>query len=506
MLSLVYAVYLPSLVAVLVWNAVAVAVALKRRPQTPALWRWLCAISAFASPIGLLCDAGSMTAETRDMARLAWLYPLSFALAAAAWVGTLRRTGLRWWMVTPALFNAVMAAVHISRQVLYAGVPLGAWAEGVTMGYAVLQTVLTMPFYIFFPVLNNLPVLPIEGAPDARWWRRLHTAVALPCGICALAPLAFSPRGVEVLRSWRSVDAFPQTAARADLHPGIVVRVPAAGPRLGASLTSAADEMHALGARAVNLFVHHTLMERQGDQAALDAFLRTVRAGGATVVMTADYPVAWHRDPPRTGSEALSQSRDFHAFLARRFRPDILVPFVEPYGAFVAVTGLVIPPAEWRDTLREASRAIRQSAPGVRVGAYLGQLEEDGALYALLCEPASEVDVVGFSLYSLYASRREMDLALRRMEGWIDRHGCAREHWLFEFGQSPVTMGGEAAQAGYLRWGLRWAAGRPEFRGAFVFSLRDDAEKLGLLSAHGRRRQAWFEFQRMAALWPPATR
>ncbi len=78
----------------------------------------------------------------------------------------------------------------------------------------------------------------------------------------------------------------------------------------------------------------------------------------------------------------------------------------------------------------------------------------------------------------------------------MKEHGRGREHWVFEFGQSPLTMGGERAQSGYIQLVTRWAARLPDMKGACVFALGDYGEKTGLLNSVGRKRQADMEYRR----------
>jgi hypothetical protein len=94
-------------------------------------------------------------------------------------------------------------------------------------------------------------------------------------------------------------------------------------------------------------------------------------------------------------------------------------------------------------------------------------------------------------VYSLYAGVAEIDRRLDRVSGWLADGGGEREHWIFEFGQSPLTMGGEQAQAGYILHVLDWASREPAFRGACVFALADYAERMGLRAPSGRPRHAW---------------
>lgn len=127
----------------------------------------------------------------------------------------------------------------------------------------------------------------------------------------------------------------------------------------------------------------------------------------------------------------------FHKFLAERYRPDILVPFIEPYGAFTAVTGKTL---------------------------------------------------------------SDMEPVLSKTAGWIDEHGRGREHWVFEFGQSPLTMGGERAQSHFVQWIMGWGSRQPNVQGACIFALRDYEERMGLISSTGRKRMAFHDCQRLTTL------
>ncbi len=143
-----------------------------------------------------------------------------------------------------------------------------------------------------------------------------------------------------------------------------------------------------------------------------------------------------------------------------------------------------------------------EAAPGVRCAVYLGSTPNDEALYRRICRPGSLVDVVGFSFYAVYQTREEMNAVFSKVEGWIREAGQGREHWVFEFGQSPLTMGGELAQSHYIESVTAWAMRRPEMRGVCVFSLGDYAEKLGLVNSLGRKRRAFYDYQRVLSAIP----
>jgi hypothetical protein len=253
-----------------------------------------------------------------------------------------------------------------------------------------------------------------------------------------------------------------------------------------------------LGLRAVNLFVHDDLMADETKADRLRRFLERLREHDITIILTADYPVKWLSHPPSHRQDILDAMLPFHRFLARRYRPDILVPFIEPYGAFVVVANMELTPAEWMELLAAAAEAVRAEAPSVRCAVYFGQSENDRALYQWVCQPGGPVDVVGFSFYAVYQTREAMEASLAKAASWMNAYGRGKEHWLFEFGQSPLTMGGERAQSHYVQWVTHWAMRQPDVRGACVFALRDYEEKLGLLSAPGHRRQVYWACRRLA--------
>ena len=90
-----------------------------------------------------------------------------------------------------------------------------------------------------------------------------------------------------------------------------------------------------------------------------------------------------------------------------------------------------------------------------------------------------------------------MENVLTKVQAWIELDGRDREHWVFEFGQSPLTMGGESAQSHYIQCVTTWAMRQPEMQGVCVFALGDYAEKTGLLNSTGRTRQAYRDYQRL---------
>ena len=140
---------------------------------------------------------------------------------------------------------------------------------------------------------------------------------------------------------------------------------------------------------------------------------------------------------------------------------------------------------------------IHNTDPNVRCAVYLGHTENDLALYQRLCQPDSPVDVLGFSFYALFQTAEEMGEVLSNVQGWIEQYGGGREHWVFEFGQSPLTMGGERGQSCFIQRVTAWAKSQSEMRGVCVFALGDRGEKMGLLNSLGRKRPAYHDYRKI---------
>jgi hypothetical protein len=356
---------------------------------------------------------------------------------------------------------------------------------------------LTVNFlYIFFPIADLWPVSILPGRPDPQRARRVNFVPAVICAVLLALNLGVLARSHQIATSWqRPLSAATQPPC--GFRCGVVLRVPSDPFPTREHFQSEAERLRDLGATAVNLFVHDNLCANPLQADRLADFLDQLRQDGMSVILTADYPQQWATRPPGTPEEVQAAMLPFQRFLAARYGPDILVPFIEPYGAAVVMTGRSFPPEQWEDLLAKAADAVRAANPQVRCAVYLGHATQDRILYERVCAAGSPVQVVGFSFYSLFQTRQEMDTVLQEVARWIEQYGQGREHWIFEFGQSPLTMGGELAQANYIQCVATWAMRQVEMQGVCVFALGDYAEKMGLLNSMGRRRPAFRSYQRL---------
>jgi hypothetical protein len=488
--------YAPVMLGAILGNTAVCLLVFRRRKELGWRLRYAHYLAALLMLPGLVCNVGGTSPDGKSLVWGAWLYPAAFFLAAFANLASLRRDGLRWWLVPIPALNLWLGVVYLTRYLAYLGVPLGLAADGLHVTYSMVQTGTANLLYIFFPIFDLLPILTLPASPTRKWVRRLNLLPAAACFLLLALNVGLLPYGYRVAASWRGPVDLPP--ARADFRAGVVLREPSAGIAIDEHWDTELARIEDLGARAVNLFLHDDLMHDEARAAALERFLGRLRGRGVSIILTADYPQSWATAPPGSPEEVLAAMLPHQQFLATRFRPDILVPFIEPYGAFIVLGRATYPPEQWDGLLATASKAVHSVAPGVRCAVYLGSLDNDAALYRLVCRPGSPVDVVGFSVYSLFQTRDDMQATLAKVQGWIEQSGRGREHWVFEFGQSPVTMGGELAQSHYIQFVAAWAMRQPEMRGVCVFSLGDYAEKLGLVSSTGRKRLAFYDYQRLA--------
>ncbi len=446
---------------------------------------------------GLVCDVGGMFPRTSMLLWGAWIYPTAFLLASLAGWMSLRRDGWRWWLIPIPLLNLWLAVVYATLLLAYLGIPLGQGSDALHVAYAMVQCFTVNFLYIFFPILNLWPILLLPESPRRKWLARLNVVPALVCLLLLGLNIVLLPRGWQIAASWRQdVAAGLKMPQSRDFRAGVVLRIATDPFPTDEEFQTELAQLRDLGAEAVNLFVHDDLMQDDQHAASLERFLERLRSSGVTIILTADYPQSWAIHPPTSPEEVLAQMQAFQQFLAVRYKPDVLVPFIEPYGAFVVLSRQTYSAQQWEDLLARAIRPIHAAAPEVQCAVYLGSTANDAALYRRVCQANSPVDVLGFSFYAIFQTRGEMEEVLAKVAEWIRQAGSDKPHWVFEFGQSPLTMGGELAQSGYIQTVTRWALRQPVMHGVCVFALGDYVEKTGLITSTGRRRPAWYDYRR----------
>jgi hypothetical protein len=233
--------------------------------------------------------------------------------------------------------------------------------------------------------------------------------------------------------------------------------------------------------------------------AALDSLARSIedqRRDSVVLVVSLGYERN-AREAFRASPQRYLESRlDAVERIARRLRPDILLPARDPYTQGVRMLGRV-PLTWWQEYLRlaarDARRANRRTRVGVAASAFTGS---DSLLYAWAARADSPLDVVGFSFYPSYSGGASLAARFRVASRWME--GTTKPHWVFAAAGYPLTHG-EPSQAQAI-WGtLAWATSQAPVRGLIVESAGDYDELTGLRAPGGRVRPAIASVERAVA-------
>ena len=334
MFNAILFIYLPLMLGTLLWNGVACWLVFRNRQHDCQRFRSLHYLVLLLMLPGMVLDVGGMEPDAAFMLWAAWLYPGVFFLAALANSGVLRRDSFRWWLLPVPLFNLWFGVVYLTRYLAYLGVPLGVALETAQVAYAYAQSVTVNFLYIFFPIANLWPVLLLPNSSARKRTRFLNVVPATICLLILGLNLVFLPRGWQIAASWRQtvpIASRPQDFA--EFRGGVVLRVGSDPFPSADDFQGEVAQIQDLGVRAVNLFLHDDLMIHPSNAATLGHFIDELRKTDVTVILTADFPETWFARPPAGREEVLAVMGRFHQFLATQYHPDILVPFIEPYGA-----------------------------------------------------------------------------------------------------------------------------------------------------------------------------
>ena len=195
----------------------------------------------------------------------------------------------------------------------------------------------------------------------------------------------------------------------------------------------------------------------------------------------------------KTVEQEIRQSREAYTVarlkdvdrIARRLKPDYLIPAVDPLEEGSRVLGDQTP-QYWIDYFTRAARVAHYIYPRIKVGLPISSYgTRDSTLYAWAAQRGSPIDVVGFSLLAGFDGARSLDTHLRVAQRWMRQFPNPKEHWVFAAGGYPLVHG----EQNQLRtiWGvLAWATAETPIKGLVVYEAGDYYTVRGLQ----RRRRA----------------
>lgn len=234
-------------------------------------------------------------------------------------------------------------------------------------------------------------------------------------------------------------------------------------------------------------------------RASLDSLSRTldeVRRGGSKLIVTLGYPgvAATGARGPQPLDEA---SRIILVeMIARRLRPDYLLPALDPYGAGAVAVGQ-LPLERWKSYLTEATRVAQGASQRTRVAVSASSFtRQDSALYAWAASAESPLHAVGFSFAPGRRGARLLSAGTGAAERWMRLSRSPKEHWVWSARGYPVAHG-EASQEHALWGALSWATSQSAIKGIVIADAGDYESASGLRAPDGRFRPATFAVKRV---------
>jgi len=421
---------------------------------------------------------------------VAWLWPFTAVLFVLQTIFALARR-----LVTPLLgfpllvYNIIIAVVAIAKFTIARGdtppdfaLALNA-AQASMLGVFFGAAALWNPLYMQVPIFA--PSLP------ARWGFTRFARVVLAGAAIALTALVV----IEVPGAFAGIQSY-RTHEKDQLqeHPEGDFRL---GLKIFPDLRSGPPPLalrhdlalaDTLRVDAISVVVH----PEAARGIALDSLARSIerkRADSTLLIIALGYP--------KDGGEAIRVSRAGYTAarvrdidrLARRLRPDYLIPAVDPLEEGDRVLGDQTP-AYWIDYFTRAAAVAHYVNPNIKVAVSMSSYgTRDSTLYAWAARPGTPINVVGFSLFAGFDGARSLDTHLRVAQRWMRQFPRPKEHWVFAAGGYPLIHG-EANQTNAIKDVLAWATAEPPIKGLVVYEAGDYNTTRGLRSPSGRLRAA----------------
>src|SRR6266542_2390683 len=454
--------YLLFSLAVIGWD-ILLAGRIAQLPKTPRVFQ---AVTAFAAlllaPAALVAISAASVLYGRALQTVGWLWPLTTLLFA---VQALYAVGRR--LVTPVLgfplfaYNGIIALVAIAKYIISRGgepseMMLALTAAQTTMlRFFFAAPALWSPAYLQIPLFS--PALP------ARWKFTRFVRVVIAIAAIGMTALVFVelPAGYAAVRSYQ-----PHANDKLQEHPEgdfkiglkIFPNLRSGPPPI--ALTNDLNLADTLAIDAVSIVID----PEAARGVALDSIARSVdqlRTDSTQLIVALGYP--------KDAGDLFRRSRDAYTAarirdinrIARRLRPDYLIPAVDPYSEGSRLLGSQ-PVEYWIDYLTRAANLAHYIAPRIKVAVAASAYgTRDSALYAWAAGPQSRIDAVGFSLLAGFDGVTSTDSYHHIAQRWMQQYAAhPKEHWVFAAGGYPMVHG-ERNQRLALWDVLSWATAQP---------------------------------------------
>src|SRR3954466_6535712 len=484
------AIYLALSIAMIAWDILMAGgiAQLRRIPRS---------FQAITGIAGLLLVPALVVAYTaqsllygRAILLVSWLWPFTALLFLLQTIYALGRR-----LVTPLLgfpllvYNAVIATVAVTKFVIASGhspvefgLALNA-AQASMLGTFFGAPVLWNPIYLQVPIFA--PSLP------ARWTitRLARAIIAVVVVVMTVLVVVELPGAYAGIRSYaQHANDQLQEHPEGDFRIGLKIfpDLRSGPPPIALTYDLGLADTLAVDAIAV------VIDPEAARGVALDSLARSIdvaRADSTIVIVSLGYP--------KKAGEEIKQSREDYTVarlkdidrIARRLKPDYLIPAVNPTQEGTRVLGEQTP-QYWIDYFTRAARVAHYIYPRIKVAIPMSTYgTRDSTLYAWAAGRGSPIDVVGFSLLAGFDGARSLDTHIRVAQRWLRMYPTPKEHWVFAAGGYPM-LHGEQNQERAIWAVLAWATTETPIKGLVVYESGDYNTVLGLRAPSGRLRPA----------------
>ncbi|MGH7602638.1 MAG: hypothetical protein ACRENK_01425 [Gemmatimonadaceae bacterium] len=455
------------------------------------------AFQAITGMAGLLLIPALVVAYTaqsllygRAILLVAWLWPFTCLLFLLQTLYALARRLVTPFFGFPLLvYNAVIATVALTKFAITRGdspaefaLALNA-AQASMLGIFFGAPVLWNPIYLQVPIFA--PSLP------ARWGFTRFARVVIGVVVIIVTALVV----VEIPGAYAGIKSYArhsndqlQEHPQGDFKIGLKIFPDLRGGPPPIAITNDLALADTLDVDAITIVVD----PEAARGVALDSIARSIditRSDSTIIIVALGYP--------KKGAEEIRQSREGYTLarlkdvdrIARRLKPDYLIPAVDPTVEGSRVLGDQTTDY-WMNYFTRASRVAHYIYPRIKVGMSMSSYgTRDSTLYAWAARRGSPVDVLGFTLLAGFDGMRSLDTDLRVAQRWMRTYPNPKDHWVFAAGGYPLVHG-EENQRRAIRSVLAWATTQSEIKGLVVYEAGDYNTVRGLRTPSGRLRPA----------------
>jgi len=489
------AIYLALSVAMIAWDILMAG----RIAQLRRIPRGFQAVTGIAGLLILPALVVAYTSQSllygRAILLVSWLWPFTALLFVLQTVYALGRR-----LVTPLLgfpllvYNIIIATVAVTKFMITRGhspaefgLALNA-AQASMLGTFFGTPALWNPIYIQVPLFA--PSLP------ARWSFTRMARVALAGAAIAMTALVVVelPGAYAGIRSYQLHDKDQlQEHPEGDFRIGLKIF-----PDLRSGPPPLAIRNDLALADTLDVDAISVVVDPEAARGiALDSLARSIeqaRADSTVLIVALGYP--------KKGEAEFKQSREAYTIarlkdvdmIARRLKPDYLIPAVDPLEAGTRILREESP-RYWIDYFARAARVAHYIYPRIKVAVPISSYgTRDSTLYAWAARPGTPIDAVFFSLFAGFDGATSLDTHMRFAQRWMRQFPKPKDHWVFAGGY-PLAHG-EENQLLTIKEVLAWATAEVPIKGLVVYEGGDYNSVRGLRAAGGRLRPATYEILR----------